>query len=261
MVPASSIRGKIGGDGLPASNSRMRLLCRLDYADGVSFWRPVTVNTAGKFELDHLRPGVVKLALSTQPRELEAALSGPVELKPGQAKELPPMSLNKLPTFQVSGRLLASSTFSHLDGFKIRLDLREWQPMIPTDAQGQFVLPKVTSGKHRLTAYLPYNLRTDRGVGHVNIDVKDVDLANVQLQLETLAVVPLRIVDASGKPLAGISAAAWWTENHSGVFTEGEKSDKVGLRDAIPLSWATTVRWCTRLVAQVRPHRTQGAPS
>ena len=228
MVPASSIRGKLSGENLPASDSKTRIFCRMDYADGVSRTEPVTIETAGKFKIDRLPPGVVRLSLSTQPREWEATLSEPIELRPGQATEVPLISLKRLPAFQVSGRLLASPTFAKLDGFKIRLDLEEWQPMVATDAQGRFALPKVQSGKHRLIAYLPFNLRTDRGVGHVDIEVKDGLLSDVKLPLETLAVVPMRIVDPSGKPLAGIAAAAWWTENHSGVFTEGSKSDKDG---------------------------------
>ena len=141
--------------------------------------------------------------------------------------------------------------------------------MVATDAQGHFVLPRVASGKHRLTAYRPYNLRTDRGVVHVDIEVKDGDLNGVQLQLETLAVVPLRIVDPSGRPLQGISAAAWWTENHSGVFTEGTKSDQdghatlylypgqrqyVGAHD-----WSGTYRFSSKhKVLDVRPGQTTG---
>lgn len=228
MVPASSIRGKVGGEGLPASDSKGKLMCRLDYADGVTSNRAVVVDAAGGFELTRLPPGVVKLSLSTQPREAEATLTESVELKPGQVTELPLITLKKLPVFQISGRLVASSTFSKLDGFKIRVDLQEWSPMVVTDAEGRFALPKVEPGKHRLTAYLPFNLRTDRGVGHVNVDVKGSDLNDIELPLETPAVVPVRIVDPSGAPLEGISAAAWWTENHSGVFTEGTKSDKDG---------------------------------
>jgi len=228
MVPASTIRGRISGERLPATNSKTRLICRLDYADGASVTLPITVGAEGKFELEHLEPGVAKLSFSTLPRESAATLSQAIELKPGQVTELELVSLKTLPTFKVSGRLLASPTFSSLKGFKIRLDPREWQPMIATDAQGRFVLPKVEPGPHRLIAYLPFNERTDRGVGHVDIQVKNGDLNNVQLPLETLAMVPMRIVDPAGKPLGGISAAAWWTENHSGVFTEGAKSDKDG---------------------------------
>jgi hypothetical protein len=266
MVPPSSIRGRIAGEGLPGSDAKARLLCRLDYADGASRTRAITVDAAGRFELGRLPPGVVKLSLSTQPRQSEAALTEPVELKPGQATEVPLITLRRLPVFQVSGRLLASPTFSKLDGFKIRLDLAEWEPMVATDAQGRFVLPKVESGKHRLTAYLPFNQRTDRGVGHVDIEMKNGDLSDVRLQLETLAVVPVRIVDPSGKPLEGISAAAWWTENHSGVFTEGSKSDKHG-RATLYLypderqyvgacDWSGKYRLKRHQVLQVKPGQT-----
>ena len=89
-------------------------------------------------------------------------------------------------------------------------------------------MTKARAGRNRLTAYLPFNLRTDRGVGHTYVTVKDRDVAGVELKLETLTRIPVRITDESGKPLEGISAAAWWTENHSGVFTEGTKSDKQG---------------------------------
>ncbi len=62
----------------------------------------------------------------------------------------------------------------------------------------------------RLTAYLPNNL------------------GDVELQLEPLAVYDITIVDESGEPIPKVSAAAWWTDDHSGVFTEGTKSDDQG---------------------------------
>ena len=58
--------------------------------------------------------------------------------------------------------------------------------------------------------------------------MKNGNLENIELQLETLATIHMRITDETGKPLKGIAAAAWWTENHSGVFTEGTKSDEKG---------------------------------
>jgi len=134
----------------------------------------------------------------------------------------------KVELHTVAGRLLPSETFTDLTGLKIRLDLKEWEPMVTTDADGRFVLPQVPDGKHRLTAYLPFNLRTDRGVGHTMIEVKGSDMGDVQLKLETLSTIHMTITDESGKPLEGISAAAWWTENHSGVFTEGTKSNTQG---------------------------------
>jgi hypothetical protein len=52
---------------------------------------------------------------------------------------------------------------------------------------------------------------------------------DVKLPLETLATVKMKIVDEAGKPVQGAFAAAFWTEDHSGVFTEGTKSDANGM--------------------------------
>jgi hypothetical protein len=95
MVPASSIQGEIGGEGLPASGSRV--LCRLDYADGVSQTRPIAIDAAGKFELTRLPPGVARLSLRTQPRESEATLTDPIELKPGQTTHVALITLKRVP--------------------------------------------------------------------------------------------------------------------------------------------------------------------
>ena len=227
MVPPASIRGKVTGVVLPSGPSGGQLLCRLDYADGVSLTRSAKSTAPGQFELDDLPPGVVKLSLETKPPTAQATPSGPIELKSGQVTQLPSIALTEITWHRVSGQLLASPTISKLDGLKIRLDLMEWQPMVATDAQGQFVLPKVASGKHRLTAYLPFNLRTDRGVGHVDIEVKDGDSTACNFGWKRWPWSP-----ADRRPVRPAAerhfAAAWWTENHSGVFTEGTKSDQDG---------------------------------
>ena len=38
----------------------------------------------------------------------------------------------------------------------------------------------------------------------------------------------MTITDDGQKPLEGISGAAWRAKNHSGIWTEGTKSDKLG---------------------------------
>ena len=38
----------------------------------------------------------------------------------------------------------------------------------------------------------------------------------------------MRIEDSQGRPLEGISAAAWWNPEHFGIWTEGSRSDKEG---------------------------------
>jgi hypothetical protein len=204
-----------------------KLAARLKYADGITRRFHLELDSSGCFRADRLVPGVAQLRIETMPPKM-AGSTERVEIEPGQQLDLRDIRYRMMKTYKVSGKLVPSPTFSDLEGFKIRLGLAAWEPMIATDAEGRFVLPGVPEGEHRLTAYLPFNLRTDRGVGHVSIDVKDGDLENVELPLETLATYGVRIIDEAGKPIPGISAAAWWTENHSGVFTEGTKSDEQG---------------------------------
>ncbi|MBN1346918.1 MAG: hypothetical protein JXQ73_29785 [Phycisphaerae bacterium] len=227
MVPMASIRGRLVSEDKSAIADRA-VICRLLYADSVERRLPVKTDSQGRFELARQSPGVVRVEVETDPAALIGSTTDPIEIKPGETKDIGDLLLKKVKFYKVSGRVLPSSTITELNGLKIRLDLRSWQPMLTTDAEGRFVLPNVSAGKHRLTAYLPFNLRTDRGIGHTDVTVKDQDVANVELRLETLAKVHMRITDESGKPLEGISAAAWWTENHSGVFTEGSKSGKDG---------------------------------
>ncbi|KPK83436.1 MAG: hypothetical protein AMJ81_08290 [Phycisphaerae bacterium SM23_33] len=227
MVPTAGLRGRLVTESKQPVADR-RLLCRLDYADGARKGQTLATDSSGRFEMTGLVPGIVKLVIETDPPELSGSAASPLEIKPGEQKDLGDVALKEVKLYKVSGRLVGSPTFADLGGFKIRLGLRQWEPMLPADAQGRFVIPKLRPGRHRLTAYLPFNLRTDRGVGHVDVNVTDKDVEDVQLPLETLATVHVRIVDEAGKPLEGISAAAWWTENHTGVFTEGTKSDKQG---------------------------------
>ena len=229
MVPTARIVGSLGvGSGGAESLSGKRILYSLKYADGVERKGRIKIDSSGSFEMNRLTPGVVRLNMATSPIELSAEMTEPIEIKPGENKDIGRVALEKIKFYKVSGKILSSPTFDALEGLKMRLGLAAWEPMVTTDAQGRFVLKKVQAGKHRLTAYLPFNRRTDRGVGHMFVEVKDSGLDNVELQLETLATIHMRIVDEAGKPLEGISAAAWWTKNHHGVFTEGTKSDKQG---------------------------------
>jgi protocatechuate 3,4-dioxygenase beta subunit len=227
MVPSGSISGQLINENNEPFADKI-LLYKLDFADGVQKKARMKTDSAGHFEIDRLSPGIVKLTIETSPLEFSGVSAEAFEIKPGETKNLNSIIMQKVDFYEVSGRLLPSPTFSNLEGLKIRLDLMQWEPMMPTDSEGNFVIQKVPDGRHRLTAYLPFNLRTDRGVGHVDIEVKNGDLEDAELQLETLATIHMRITDESGKPVEGVSAAAWWTENHSGVFTEGTKSDKEG---------------------------------
>jgi hypothetical protein len=227
MVRAATIEGRLL-DKQETPVTGRRLAARLEYADGFTRRLRLEVDASGRFHADGVVPGVAQLRVETTPPEMAGSTENAVEIKPGQSTDLGEIRLRILKSYEVSGKLVASPTFSDLEGFKIRLGLATWEPMVATDSQGQFVLPNVREGKHRLTVYLPFNLRTDRGVGRVSINVKDGDLEKVQLPLETLATYQVLIVDESGKPIPGVAAAAWWTADHSGVFTEGTKSDEQG---------------------------------
>jgi protocatechuate 3,4-dioxygenase beta subunit len=227
MVAPAGIQGRlIKEDGQPLADAVVS--GTLDYADGLKKMTRFKTDAAGQYKIEKLQPGIVKLSFETVPEEYTGTTGAAIEIAPGVVKDFKDITLTRIQFYQVSGRVRPSQTLTNLAGYKIRVDLMQWEPMLPTDEQGRFVLPKVPAGKHRLTAYLPFNLRGNRGVGHTEIEVKDADLNHVEIPLENLAVIHMRITDQAGKPLEGISAAAWWTPDHSGIWTEGTKSDKQG---------------------------------
>jgi hypothetical protein len=128
----------------------------------------------------------------------------------------------------VSGTLLASKTALNLGGLLVRLD-GKWENMVEAGIDGQFHFPFVPPGKHTLTAYLPHNLRYDRGIGKTQIEVQSgAPLANVQIQLADLAELRVQYLDAKGNPLPGITASATWSKNGDGAWTQGTISDGAG---------------------------------
>lgn len=127
----------------------------------------------------------------------------------------------------VSGKLITSQNTFGLGGLMVRLDY-SWGNMVEADAEGNFHFPFVSAGKHRLTAYLPHNLRYDRGIGRAEIEVEaNNPIEDVSIELEKLAEVMVQYLDADGNPLEGITAGANWSKN-GGSWTEGTKSDKDG---------------------------------
>ena len=128
----------------------------------------------------------------------------------------------------VSGRLVASHHTYGLGGLLVRLD-GDWDNMVEADADGNFHFPFVSPGKHRPTAYLPHNLRYDRGIGGVEIEIEPgKSLTGVQIELADLAEVRVQMLDADGNPLEGIAAGATWSQSGDGAWTEGTASDKEG---------------------------------
>jgi hypothetical protein len=128
----------------------------------------------------------------------------------------------------VSGKLIASKATFALGGLMVRLD-NSWDNMVEADAEGNFHFPFVPPGKHRLTAYLPHNLRYDRGIGQIEIEVQQgKPLVDLQIQLEDLAEARVQYLDADGNPLEGITAGATWSKSGDGGWTEGTKSNKNG---------------------------------
>jgi len=127
----------------------------------------------------------------------------------------------------VSGKLIASKATYSIGGLLVRLDDR-WENMVEASVDGGFRFPFVSPGSHRLTAYLPHNLRGDRGIGSAEIEVKGQPIEGVQIQLEPLVELRVQCLDAAGNPMAGITAGATWTINGDGLWTEGTKSDKDG---------------------------------
>ena len=128
----------------------------------------------------------------------------------------------------VSGKLIASRATFALGGLMVRLD-NSWNNMVEADTQGSFYFPFVPPGKHRLTAYLPHNLRYDRGIGQIEVEVEQgKPLEDLQIQLEDLAEARVQYLDADGNPLEGITAGATWSKNGDGGWTEGTKSNENG---------------------------------
>ena len=128
----------------------------------------------------------------------------------------------------VSGRLIASNSTYGLGGLLVRLD-SSWGNMVEANVAGEFRFPFVSPGEHRLTAYLPHNLRYDYGIGRTEIDViAGRPMENVQIHLENLAELRVQYLDADGNPLQGITAGATRSRDGSGGWTEGTKSDGAG---------------------------------
>jgi hypothetical protein len=234
IVPAGSITGRLLDENT-APVPRQFFLATIDYADKLRETTRVATDKAGRFEIPEVKPGVVRLWLEAVSTGQVASFDKLTEIRPGVASDLGDQRLAvgtvPLPAgkyYQVRGRVKASPTFSALSEFKIRLGWMDWKPMESTDAVGNFVIKQVPPGKHLLTAYLPFNLRGDRGVGHVEVDVKDGNVEGVELPLDTLTTVQMRIEDSQGRPLEGISAAAWWNPEHFGIWTEGSRSSKEG---------------------------------
>ena len=110
----------------------------------------------------------------------------------------------------------------------VRMDYA-WEDMVEADGSGKFLFPSTAPGKHRLTVYLPLNLRGDQGIGHTDVTVeqgKRVD--NAIIQLETLAEARVRMIDAQGNPLSGITAGATWSKDGNGFWTQGTDSGADG---------------------------------
>jgi len=127
----------------------------------------------------------------------------------------------------VSGRLLATAGSLGLGGLMVRLD-NSWDMMVEADIEGNFHFARVAPGEHKLTAYLPYNLRYDRGIGRITITaVPGVPLTDVKIPLEALAEQRVQFLDADGNPLPGITAGATWSLD-GGAWTEGTVSDTDG---------------------------------
>ncbi len=175
------------------------------------------------------RPGLgrVDVHARTAPEtNLKDAPHCQVTAKDGQTVTVPDLVAGA--DASVAGVLLPSKTALGLGGLMVRLD-DKWEDMVEADINGQFRFPVVPPGKHTLTAYLPHNLRYDRGIGKTSIEVESSKaLKDVKIQLVDLAELRVQYLDAKGNPLAGISASATWSKNGDGGWTEGTVSDSEG---------------------------------
>ena len=130
----------------------------------------------------------------------------------------------------ISGKLAISQNTFGLGGLFVRLDDHSWSNMVEVDAAGNFYFPFVSAGKHRLTAYLPHNVRYNRGIGQTEIEVKAGEpVEDIQIQLEDLVELRVQYLDLDGNPLEGITASATWSKSgDGGGWTEGTKSGNDG---------------------------------
>ena len=128
----------------------------------------------------------------------------------------------------VSGRLIATDVPYSLSGLLVRLDYSRAN-MVEADFEGRFHFPFVSPGEHTLTAYLPHNLRYDRGIGRATVEVQaGRPLTDVEIPLESLAELRVQYLDADGNPLKNISGSATWSKNGHGAWTEGTQSNGDG---------------------------------
>jgi len=87
MVPSAGLRGQlIRPDGAPGA--AQTVLCMLALADGAEVRRNVRTDAEGRFHLEGLTPGIVRLSLEIG-RVVFADVTGPAfELKPGTTKDV-----------------------------------------------------------------------------------------------------------------------------------------------------------------------------
>jgi hypothetical protein len=137
-------------------------------------------------------------------------------------------NLNVSGGIRIRGQLVAMNHNYSLGGLLVQLD-GSWGSMVECDADGRFTFPSVPPGKHRLTAYLPHNLRYDRGIGQTEIVAEPgKSLEGVQVELADLAELRVQYLDAEGNPLEGVVAGATWSQSGDGGWTQGTNSDNDG---------------------------------
>jgi len=242
MLPCGSITGKVvDGTGAPVANCEV----------SVRGWPcglidRTTTDSEGKYVLSGV-PGVPSIVEFYQRKNKRYDERwGYVDV---YARIDPKMNLRDVPQYRikakddevvagpdlavgteagVSGRLIAANVPYGLNGLLVRLD-GSWANMVEADFEGRFHFPFVSPGEHTLTAYLPHNLRYDRGIGRVTLEVQaGRPLTDVEIPLESLAELRVQYLDANGNPLKGISGSATWSRNGHGAWTEGTLSNGDG---------------------------------
>ena len=92
MVSAGSISGQLINEN-DEPFAETRILCKLDFADGIQKEHHMKTDSAGRFKLNKLTPGIVKLSIEVDSDTFEDVLGESFEIKPGSITDLGRLTL------------------------------------------------------------------------------------------------------------------------------------------------------------------------
>jgi hypothetical protein len=139
------------------------------------------------------------------------------------------VACTKTRIFKVSGRVIPSESIANPGGICVFDGRESFMPAYDyTRGDGTFSIAGQPEGRCRLGAYLQgANLPGARPLGYADIDVRG-DMNDVEIRLDNLARVNIKIVDTKGQPVRELLPVAWPSADHRGPQSVGTETDHLG---------------------------------